>query len=518
MDKAIDNYIIGKQVEVHAQKGMSVPASSRRYMCPCCLEYVALDIRGHFRHKTKTSQSIECERRVSGNAVSIYERIGVPFYLLEQSPAIFELYLEFPSLPPNSICNTNAVDNSIIITTTSGRVAKYNCARFSKEKGTLLKMDYSPGEGSYYFEFGKSVGTTAKQTITNHSDRFGDGAFFKISEKMSRKVRRGGTIAMDTNYYFVGNTRYFLHHSRIAVEMCGNIIFNDAKRTVYKICIKGENISEWEYKQLSSTFASVFKLNLVHRDSQLVAIWPPALTYDSKVVFDDYTRNAHFLIDSPNDTPKVFQFTSQSYEEKRLPSMDPNYFTVPIFSARSFFAVDKAYNANIQEISKQKLYTSEKEYDYDIVDEAGTSIIEGQVLAKVNKQYRITTNFAGFVLKMRKGTEPVLMKIASIEGILINNTKRGDIIEIYSKNWNLVYRYAFVSQPPKGSDEYEYAIMQQLNLQKRPFVPLNQEDILIFSSVPQESILFPVVQRYLLSRQCPQKAKEIIKHYLRRIK
>ena len=48
MRKAIDNYAQGKQREVEAWIGSSISASSGRFVCPECLESVALDIRGHF--------------------------------------------------------------------------------------------------------------------------------------------------------------------------------------------------------------------------------------------------------------------------------------------------------------------------------------------------------------------------------------------------------------------------------------------------------------------------------------
>ena len=81
MNKAIDNYAAGKQIEVTAWKGQSVSASSGRFVCPECLEYVALDRRGHFRHQNTTPQSIECERRVNTPSQSSYEKMGLPLFL-----------------------------------------------------------------------------------------------------------------------------------------------------------------------------------------------------------------------------------------------------------------------------------------------------------------------------------------------------------------------------------------------------------------------------------------------------
>ena len=83
MRKAIDNYAQGKQREVEAWIGSSISASSGRFVCPECLESVALDIRGHFRHKNRTAQSLECDKRVDAPSRSAYERMGLPLYLCQ---------------------------------------------------------------------------------------------------------------------------------------------------------------------------------------------------------------------------------------------------------------------------------------------------------------------------------------------------------------------------------------------------------------------------------------------------
>lgn len=85
MKTALDNHVLGKQKEVNADDFGYVIRDKDRFICPECLEPVSMvdgKYQYFFKHRKKTEQSIECDRRIESNASqSIYQRIGIPLFL-----------------------------------------------------------------------------------------------------------------------------------------------------------------------------------------------------------------------------------------------------------------------------------------------------------------------------------------------------------------------------------------------------------------------------------------------------
>lgn len=225
MRKAIDNYAQGKQREVEAWTGSSISASSGRFVCPECLESVALDVRGHFRHKNRTPQSVECDKRVDSTSRSAHERMGLPIYLCEKENGVFSLGIGF-SGHGDAALQEAATNNAYLdIKQTPQQSVRYGIshARFLPNSTTILPVTFLPqGNGAYAIHY--SVGTPAKlKTLwTDHSDIWGAGQFFKISLQHSRKVRPLGTIVTDEDYYYTGNTWQFsAYKSFVSITQAG---------------------------------------------------------------------------------------------------------------------------------------------------------------------------------------------------------------------------------------------------------------------------------------------------------
>ena len=216
MRKAIDNYAKGKQIEVTAWSGQSISASTRRFFCPECMESVALDIRGHFRHKNRTAQSLECEKRVDSPSRTSYERMGLPLFIRSETDGIFKLYLGFPAIPQKIL--DEAQTKKAIVKIGTGKIVKsqlfISAERFDAEHITYCLLDFLPAENSKYKIDYENTPYIIRQRWTDESDFWGNGQFFKKNDIYSRKIRPLGTIVANQDYYFLGSTYYFQQYSR----------------------------------------------------------------------------------------------------------------------------------------------------------------------------------------------------------------------------------------------------------------------------------------------------------------
>ena len=120
MKTALDNHVLGKQKEVNADDFGYVIRDKYRFICPECLEPVSMvdgKYQYFFKHRKKTEQSIECDRRIESNvSQSIYQRIGIPLYLRKNNDESYSLHIGFRALPQRIISSCKSMNSYIEIT------------------------------------------------------------------------------------------------------------------------------------------------------------------------------------------------------------------------------------------------------------------------------------------------------------------------------------------------------------------------------------------------------------------
>ena len=156
MNTAIDFYSRGKEKEAEANE-YTLPGyyPLGRFICPECGEEVFLSrskYKNFFKHRKRTDQTPECERRVDAvPSESIYERIGLPLYLKEASPGYFKLYMGFQSLSATEI--EQAERNKAEIHVNNKIAYRVTRERFSDSHSFWIPIDFVPFSYHYTISY-----------------------------------------------------------------------------------------------------------------------------------------------------------------------------------------------------------------------------------------------------------------------------------------------------------------------------------------------------------------------------
>ena len=152
---AIDRYIAGKEREVAASEFFDVfiPQKQNRFFCPECGEPVNWRSRGGahpdvFYHRVKTDRSPECDKRVDGRSdLALYQRVGLPLYLLKTYEGIYSLNIAFPALRQQLFSKITDEKTIVNISANNGKYNKkipINKANFYIDEATLVPIDFIP--------------------------------------------------------------------------------------------------------------------------------------------------------------------------------------------------------------------------------------------------------------------------------------------------------------------------------------------------------------------------------------
>lgn len=447
MQKAIDNYAQGKQREVEAWAGSRVSASTGRFICPECLESVALDIRGHFRHKNRTPQSLECDKRVDSPSRSAYERMGLPFYLCEDSEGHFSLGIGFSGHDDASLEKASSSQAYFEIEHANQQSTRYNIsyARFLPNATTILPINHLPrNNGSFHIKYSPTTPPTLRSIWTDHSDVWGNGQFFKISEEKHRKIRPLGTVVTDEDYYYIGSTRLLSNYrSFVFVSQAGSLSLRNQTLSVYKLKIAKSKASEYQFKAFTELLRNYYKINLLVGESLLAPVWPPCLEEDNRIIYPSGTTVAHFHIQTPNDTPVLYRYFGGDYVLDEIGGSAPYTSHVSLTNDDIPICVDRAFNGNIQFICRSSIVQKAYHLVADIVDENGTSISDLSISTLRGKSFRCLTNFPAIVHIYSSEKKNLCREITGPDGLLLNDCQWGDTICIYSRIGNLVYSYTY---------------------------------------------------------------------------
>lgn len=495
MRKAIDNYAIGKQKEVTAWKGQSISASNHRFFCPECMEYVSLDVRGHFRHKKRTSQSLACEKRVDSPSRSSYERMGLPLYIRKEMDDRFLLYIGFPAIPQNAL--DEAIQSKATLELSDGENSKkkyiISPERFDSEHIARIALDFLPiNRGKFKIEYTNTPRTIVERW-TNSSDMWGDGQFFKIGEEYCRKIRPLGTIVSDQEYYFLGNPKLF-QQFKSYVEISEEGFLNIRHDTpVHKICIHGNKATESIFNSLSSLLMEKYHLSFLIGESELSPLWPPCIMDDNYFLFPSQTQKALFVTNSPNEAPVIYRYQGSTYQDIPLGTIQPSLFELKLTNIEIPLSVDKVFNGNIQFVRKQDLSLLCSNLEIDILEKNGESIIDNVPKKLTDKEFQVKCNYPCTIYHFRTDGSDISYKINSTHGTYIKNINWDDKLIIISNTGRQLLSYVFKKdnqiQLPIDADLVD--IIRRL---RGPTVPINTHTI----ALCRKSTLNPLIRQEIL--------------------
>ena len=467
MQKAIDNYARGKQREVLAWAGSRVSASTGRFICPECLEVVALDVRGYFRHKNRTPQSIECDKRVDSPSRSAHERMGLPLYLCNESDGHFYLGIGFSGHDDLSLQKATSSQAYFEIENSNQKPTRYNIsyARFLPNTTTILPINYLPrNNGAFRIKYSSNTPPKLKNLWTDHSDVWGTGQFFKISEQKSRKIRPLGTLVTDEDYYYIGNT-YFLSNYRsfVSVSQVGVLSLRTQNLSVYKIHIAKNKASEYQFRSFADLLRNYYKINLLVGESLLAPVWPPCIDEDNRMIYPINTSTAHLFVQTPNDAPVLYRYFGGNYVLDEISGKAPYTSCITLTNEDIPICVDRAFNGNIQFICRSNIKQASHKLSADIVDESGASVRESAPTALRGKIFRCVTNFPAMVHIFNGEKKDLCREITDNDGLLLENCQWNDTICIFTRNGSLVYQYSFQKKVVSGHAIHESIDLTLLN-------------------------------------------------------
>lgn len=511
MKRAIENYAVGKQREVTAWAGMSIPASSGRFYCPECFESVALDKRGHFRHKNRTPESMECEQRVDSPSVSTYEKMGLPFYLREENEA-YRLYIGFPSIPENYLQQAMHESSYITMDTGNGKSTKYNISseRFSSDHFTMVPVNETPfSNGRFWIDYHNNTPWIIRKRWSYQSDVWGDCQFFKCEGTYLRKIRQLGAIIADHDYLFIGNTMFFQSYSKfVSIKKEGNLIINNSIRDVFRININyNENYSN-QFSQLSLFLMQRYRISLLTDESELIPFWPPCSIDDNYLIYPSNSVTAFLEINSPNTHPEVYYYTNNIYHSLSFDSSD--LVEVPLSEDEYPFSVDRAFNGYVQFIRKQKQHPGRVACEIDIVDESGISIIDSELKTIKGRSFWIKSSCAANVYLLKENGNERKYKIESPEGIELKNVEWNDSLMIYSLSGRYLKGFRFI-RSHQNRTLYGDELVERLKKCSGPVVNINNVLIDLLKRANNNPTLRPVIQKYTKQKYIPISAIKILK-------
>ena len=512
MRKAIDNYAMGKQIEVTAWKGSSIPASSGRFFCPECMESVALDIRGHFRHKNRTAQSMECEKRVDSPNRTSYERMGLPLFIKEEAPSQFRLYIGFPALSAELLEKTTKLGSSLEIGNGLGAKVKLmiSSERFDSDHITYIPLDFLPSNDTRYTITYNSAPSIVESRWTTQSDLWGKGQFFKYSDNFSRKVRPLGNLISDQSYYYIGDTWFLQHYKNfVDIVQAGRLSIGRTTVCVYRIIIHASRASTNAFQNLSSYLMEKYHLSLLIGDSRITPLWPPCVIDENYFIFPTETSTALFVVDSPNERPVIFKYEGHNYFEVPLGSQKPAIYTVRPTETDLPISVDRAFNGNIQYIRRQKLHTFATDNTVDILDENGSSIIDAAMTHLRNKEFFVTSTCACTVFHIRENGEDTQYQIKSEAGITIRNPKWEDAIIAITNAGNLLLSFVFERKRVEHQDDDSHFLKRIRNARGR-VIPINDRILALFKQACKEPPIYRELTKYIRLGAMPEQVVTLL--------
>ena len=512
MKSAIDNYALGKQIEVKAVIGETCSWKTKRYTCSECGEYVTLDRRGHFVHRERTIDSDECDKRVDGSSASIYERIGQPLILRcseISGSRQFELYIGFNPISEISLRQAEQLKLTISI---SGSETRYNnlysvsSTRFSNEMITPIPVDFYPMNGRYEITYSSNSITEINKKWTGYALAFFNGcALFTCEEDGGRKIRHHGTITTDTEYYCVCRKDRHPNYSSLSMILVGELTLRNEKLDVLRIRYDSKNCSKSDFAGFDNYCMNHMGVRLLNKQPSIFPIWPPC-----RVIYNQYisvvnTAFQFFAVDTPNDNPIIYEYYHNDMtiqQEIRKTEDGKTYFSTTIGSNEKPISVDRKYGSNVFFVKRQILEL--KEHSQNTIISVGNSMNEDHtiLLSRKSENVSILTNYKGKALHMKNNGSVIAYGFHVNASLSIDDVKSGERIEAWN-NYRMIDYFDFVYHAVESKDNSNDRTLMDLLAATGESIPIPCWVINLLQVLPDGYYTQLIRNKYLASDRIP---------------
>lgn len=307
MECAYDNKKPGQQALVYAKdlkkiRTSSTLASSKRYTCPYCGEYVMYihsnKINPYFKHIRGSLIAKTCDKYVKGiesnnNLKSNYnQRIsGFPLYIRKMGDN-FTLYMGLFPVPEDVI-------NSEIQKSQNIEIYNPNNAPLDQIFLNDLVIDDITFKHMNWIYDSYSLKYANIQTklfehkwVSETPGIDSEGAIFFCSDLYSRRVALNGKITTETNYYLVIPSQKTITDKQFLKIESTN-----------KLAVKAKEFQKWSVYKIqfteitdeSSEFARDLHVTLVEKPKKLTPLWPPHIQYANKQIHKNECHSYYIL-------------------------------------------------------------------------------------------------------------------------------------------------------------------------------------------------------------------------------
>ena len=382
MKYAIDRYEMGLEKEVSADifYNKYIPRKKDRFFCPECGEPVFWSSRGgsqpdKFSHYNKTEQTPECDKRVDGRSgLNLYERIGLPVYLTVRAVNQFCLMIGFPAVGEQLLAIAASQDIKVCIAGAEDyRKVSVNAVNFLEDGITLVPINFIPYPGD---NFGVTI-EPEEETLQLHkkwsdyADGFGyGGAIFTYGETGGKKIRKGGNISSDRQYYVIA--RQFDPPQEIYSQKLRTIILSKNVYNVYLITINVSVENANRYQYVKNYLQRQFGVWLLQTSPELIPLWPPMAEQGAMIPAKSNAK-MYCSVSSGNDEPNIYRYDGSEVFPLAVDKAEGGSHTVSFFmhSQEVVLSVDRKYTGREIAFQSKKIVHPKYEYNFCIEKEKG---------------------------------------------------------------------------------------------------------------------------------------------------
>ena len=318
MKTALDNYTLGKQQEVSADKFNYIVRDSYRFLCPECLERVTMvdgKYSKYFKHHKKTASSIECDRRVEAMEThSISERVGLPLFLRKENNK-YSLNIGFRALP-NELLN-NCEQKNVFVTIRSkhlNKCQKYyiNNQNFSNETIVYKELEIADSN-NLKVEFSDAFYASKLCPFWSNyieTSIFSHGALFQNGNCGGKIIRAGDCISTYKSYIWVRPRNSFFTNNKIKgvnFKKIDNLIVNNQQFEIFEGSFDVHSSDSSIFSRIANYLLSFLKLFLLDEDASITPVWPPMIR--NEIGYKSLEPcSMYYTVHSNNEFPKLYSY------------------------------------------------------------------------------------------------------------------------------------------------------------------------------------------------------------------
>lgn len=368
MKSAIYNNYPGIVKEIEAiDLSKSLQFQRGDFICPECGEevnYVAGHIqRQHFRHYPDYLKLIDCDLRVDGESnLTVYQRLGIPLYLLRINKNEYQLNLGFKGNQQFQIEPQHKLGSIKISYDKKSKTINLDSQIINKPLTLIPIENYPVRDKGFNITF--QLKTKYRNLINNWSDFASsiplNGLLFSLDENLGKSVRKGDSVYSDQTYLWLTKDKIDTDSIGLTkMKVDGQLVLNNRIHYIYKGKILDKENDIKYFYNIADYFKQHLNVLLVNAPTKVSPLWPPVAK--SVNGYEVYTPNKRIIASLNNQKihSKIYRYTSIHSNvplEKELNYTNTsNLIDIPLGRGETIINIDRKLTSTGTSYNKIKL-------------------------------------------------------------------------------------------------------------------------------------------------------------------